>query len=158
MKITTLSRFCVPLLGVLVLGMPAAAGAQGVETPRIPLRTALNEISALRVEYATALNKKDVPALTALYAPDAVIITANGKEVVGRTAISAALAADTASGTVSINSDTVRVFGHTAWDIGTVTSGGSTQHYLVVLRRGLTDWLITSIAVVPETNAMVGSK
>jgi hypothetical protein len=54
-------------------------------------------------------------------------------------------------------SDTVRVFGNTAYDVGTVRtsrSGGDEDvgHYLVVLRRGLKVWNINSLAVVPETS------
>ena len=55
----------------------------------------------------------------------------------------------------TISSDLVRVWGHTAYDMGTVSmtgSDGKTQvsHYLVVLRRGLKEWNISSLAVVPE--------
>jgi hypothetical protein len=48
----------------------------------------------------------------------------------------------------------MRVVGHTAWDVGTVTAGPAVQHYLVVLRRGIKDWQIASVAVVPEAAAM----
>ena len=57
---------------------------------------------------------------------------------------------------MSIASDTVRVFGNTAVDVGTVRMAGSgghqeVSHYLVVLRRGVNTWKINSLAVVPET-------
>lgn len=156
MKSMNLTRFCV--LALLAAAVPAAAGAQGVEAPRIPLRTALNEINALRAEYATAQNHRDVAAMTALYAPDAMLITSMGKEILGRKAIGEELAKDTASAPATFNSSSVKVVGHTAWDMGTITAGGSVQHYLVVLRRGLKDWLISSVAVVPESSGMVDSR
>jgi hypothetical protein len=48
------------------------------------------------------------------------------------------------------------VFGNTAWDVGSMSSRGSDGHqsvqrYLVVLRRGVQTWQISSVAVVPET-------
>ncbi len=50
----------------------------------------------------------------------------------------------------------MRVFGNTAWDVGSLSSQGSggeasTSQYLVVLRRGLREWKISSVAVVPAT-------
>jgi hypothetical protein len=57
---------------------------------------------------------------------------------------------------MSIASDTVRVFGNTAVDVGTVRTslsdgGEDVGHYLVVLRRGVKVWKVNSLAVVPET-------
>ena len=53
-------------------------------------------------------------------------------------------------------SDSVSVFGNTAYDVGTVRMSGSeghedVSHYLVVLRRGVTAWKLSAVAVVPET-------
>ena len=158
MRFPSLTRSSFPLLAALMLALPAVAGAQGIEQPRIPLRTALNEISAFRAEYEAAANKHDSAALAAMYAPDAVMITAAGETVMGREAIAKALGADTTSGAVKLQSDTVRVVGHTAWDVGTATSGDHVTHYLVVLRRGLKEWQLASIAVVPENRALMGAK
>jgi hypothetical protein len=56
----------------------------------------------------------------------------------------------------TIVSDTLRVFGNTAWDLGTFSTQGpegnlAVSRYLVVLRRGMQEWKISSLAVVPET-------
>jgi ketosteroid isomerase-like protein len=91
-----------------------------------------------------------------MYLPDAVVIRADGSTLLGQAAIGKALGEEAASwGRTTISSDTVRVFGNTAWDVGTLNNakpGGeaSVSHYLVVLRRGLQEWKISSVAVVPE--------
>ena len=158
MRLPSLTRCSVPLLAALVLALPAALGAQGIEKPRIPLRTAMNELNAFRSEYQEAYNKHDMAAVAGMYASDAILITAAGEVLKGRTAIRAALARDTSSATMKLDSDTMRVVGHTAWDVGTVTAGSAVQHYLVVLRRGLKDWQLASVAVVPEGTTMAGGK
>ena len=63
---------------------------------------------------------------------------------------------------LTITSDTLRVVGHTAWDIGTTKSeesggGEHVSHYLVVLRRGLKEWKINSLALVPEAPAAISA-
>lgn len=158
MRLLSLTRSSIPLLAALALAVPAAAGAQGIERPRIPLRTAINELNAFRSEYQQAYNKHDMAAVAGMYAPDAILITAAGEQVNGRTAIRAALARDTSTANIKLDSDTMRVVGHTAWDVGTVTAAQGTQHYLAVLRRGLKDWQIASVAVVPEAAATAGSR
>ncbi len=50
----------------------------------------------------------------------------------------------------------MRVFGNTAWDAGSMRSQGASgdatvSRCLVVLRRGMQSWKISSVAVVPET-------
>jgi ketosteroid isomerase-like protein len=142
-----------------VLVVTSLAHAQGIETPRVPVRTAIKEINTLRAEYADLYNHKDAAALTAMYLPDAVMIRDDGSTVLGRTAIGQALGEDAASWkSITISSDTMRVFGNTAWDVGTLSSqtaeGDATvSHYLVVLRRGVQRWRISSLAVVPEGRA-----
>jgi ketosteroid isomerase-like protein len=154
MRLSSLTRSSIPLLAALALAVPAAAGAQGIERPRVPLRTALNELTAFRTEYQEAYNKHDMAAVAGMYAPDATLITAAGEQLIGRSAIRAALARDTSGVMMKLTSDTMRVVGHTAWDVGTVTAGPAVQHYLVVLRRGIKDWQIAGVAVVPEAAAM----
>jgi ketosteroid isomerase-like protein len=153
MRLLSLSGSRLSLLAALTVAVPALANAQGIETPRIPLRTALNEISAFRAEYESAYNKHDLPALTAMYTPDAVVIMTTGEQVMGRAAIGKMLAADSAAGTTRFESDTTRVVGHTAWEVGTMSSDKGVARYLVVLRRGLKDWQLASVAVVPEAQA-----
>ena len=150
MKFLSLSRSSVSLLPALALAIPAAAGAQGIEQPRIPLRTALNELSAFRAEYQEAVNKQDDAAVGQMYAADAILIAANGEQYNGRAAITRALARDTTRSSFRLESDTTRVVGHTAWDVGRVTTAAGTSRYLAVLRRGLKDWQLASVAVVPE--------
>jgi ketosteroid isomerase-like protein len=135
----------------------ASAYAQGIETPRVPLRTAIKELNTLRAEYADLYNKKDVAALVAMYSGDAVVVRADGSTLVGQQAIGKALAQDAPTWKpMVIASDTMRVFGNTAWDIGTLTTrtptgDPSVSHYLVVLRRGIQTWKVSSLALVPGT-------
>jgi uncharacterized protein (TIGR02246 family) len=144
------------LAAVLGLAAVSTAQAQGIESPRVPLRTALAEINTLRAEYAAAYNRHDAAAVTAMYLPDAVLIRPDGSTLLGRPSIGKAMTEESAKWAPStLSSDTVRVYGNTAWDVGTMSAtgadGASTVHYLVVLRRGLEGWKISSLAVVPET-------
>jgi len=151
------ARSSIPLVAALAFVVTSLASAQGIEAPRVPLRTAIKEINTLRAEYADAYNKKAVTAVTAMYLPDAVVIRPDGSTLLGRAAIGKALAEEAASwGQITVSSDTLRVFGNTAWDVGTMSSQGSegganVSHYLVVLRRGILEWKVSSVAVVPET-------
>jgi ketosteroid isomerase-like protein len=135
----------------------ASAHAQGIEAPRVPLRTAIKELNTLRAEYADLYNKKDVAALVAMYAADAVVVRADGSTLIGQPAIGKALANDAPTWKpMVIASDTMRVFGNTAWDIGTLstqtpTGDPSVSRYLVVLRRGMQTWKVSSLALVPGT-------
>jgi ketosteroid isomerase-like protein len=146
-----------PVLATLGLLATSPAAAQGVEYPRVSLRTAINELTTVRATYADLYNKKDAAALTAMYLPDAVLILADGSTVMGQAAIGRALGEQAASWKpITLSSDTTRVFGNTAWDVGSMSSGGAVgeggvNRYLVVLRRGLEGWKISSVAVVPET-------
>ena len=149
-------RAWLPLVVSLAFLLPSVATGQGIEKPRVPLRTALNEISAFREEYAQAYNNKDAAALLAMYAPDATLLGADGTMLTGKDAIGKSLEAGPWM-KMSITSDTTRVFGNTAYDVGTARMSGSeghedVSHYLVVLRRGVTAWKLSAVAVVPETS------
>lgn len=141
---------------LLALLAPAAATAQGIEKPRVPLRTALDEIRTLREAYQKAYNEKDAAAVANMYLPDAIAIEGDGTVLSGKDAIGSSFHTDEWT-TITIKSDTVRVFSNTALDVGTVTTsmkggGENTSHYLVVLRRGLQDWKLLRTAVVPEAH------
>ena len=132
------------------------AQAQGVEAPRLPLRTALDELGTFRAEYAEAYNRKDGAAMTAMYAPDAIVIQGDGTVLNGAQAISGSFKPDAPH--IVIESDSVKVFGNTAVDTGTLRmhpEGGAeaVAHYLVVLRRNMQNWKIVSAATVPVTAA-----
>jgi hypothetical protein len=77
--------------------------------------------------------------------------------VLGQAAIGKALAEDAPGWQqIAISSDTLRVFGNTAWDLGSISSQGpageaQVSRYLIVLRRGLQDWKISSAAIVPRS-------
>lgn len=149
-------RFSLPLVAALAFVPTARATAQGVEQPRVPLRTAIKEINTLRSEYADLYNKKDAAALTAIYLPDAVVIRGDGSTLLGQAAIGKALGEEAASWKqITLSSDTMRVFGNTAWDVGSMSSSRgsdgepSITRYLVVLRRGVQEWRISSLAVLP---------
>lgn len=142
----------------LALLIPAVAIAQGIEQPRVPLRTALDEIRTLREAYAKAFNDKNAATVAGMYAPDAVVIRADGVVLTGNEAIRKDLEAGQWPA-MSITSDNVRVYGNTALDVGTVSmtpAGGkeNVSHYLVVLRRGIKDWKVSRVAVVPEAPPM----
>lgn len=146
------------LMVSLAFVLPNVANSQGIEQPRVPVRTALDELRVLRAAYSEAFNKKDVATLVDMYAPDAVVIRGDGIVLTGRDAIQKDLEAPRPGPrpNMSIASDTVRVFGNTAYDVGTVRMSRSegdedVSHYLVVLRRGLKAWKISSLASVPET-------
>jgi uncharacterized protein (TIGR02246 family) len=147
-----------PMSRALLLALmlvPSAVFAQGVAADRARLRTALDDLRALRTEYVEAFNKKDAATVTALYADDAILIQADGAMLVGSEAIGKAMA-DSASTWphAVIASDTTRVYGSTAVDVGTWTvhpTGGAEQRarYTTVLRRGMRGWKITHVVVMP---------
>jgi uncharacterized protein (TIGR02246 family) len=148
-------RAWLPLLSFAVL-LPNVAVGQGVERPHVPVRKALDEIRVLRAEYAEAFNKQDTAALVGMYAPDAILIRGDGTMVTGKDAIQKTFD-EGRWGNLSIDSDTVRVYGNTAVDVGTSRTshkGGGEEvgRYLVVLRRGVNTWKISSLASVPETS------
>jgi uncharacterized protein (TIGR02246 family) len=151
------SMASLPLAAAFALLTTSSAAAQGVEAPRVPLRTAIQELNTLRAEYAGLYNTKDATALSAIYLPDAVLIRSDGSTLTGREAIGKAFSEEAANWSqITLSSDTTRVFGNTAWDVGTMSSQGpdgdqSLQRYLVVLRRDVQSWKISSAAVVPET-------
>jgi ketosteroid isomerase-like protein len=153
-------RSSLPFVAALAVLAASSAVAQGVESPRVPLRTAIKEINTIRSEYADLYNRKDAAALTAMYLPDAVVIRGDGSTLVGQSAIGKALSEEAAGWKqIALSSDTMRVYGNTAWDVGSMSSGASggeasASRYLVVLRRGVDRWKISSVAVVPEAPAV----
>jgi uncharacterized protein (TIGR02246 family) len=143
---------------LLCVAPPIAAG-QGIKRPATPLRTARDELREFREAYAAAYNKKDTVAVAGMYTPNAVVIQGNGTVVMGKDAIQSATASNAPKWTqITITSDTLRVVGNTAWDVGTSRIQGSeggeqVSHYLTVLRRGSKFWKIDRLAVVPESRA-----
>jgi uncharacterized protein (TIGR02246 family) len=143
---------------LLCVAPPIAAG-QGIKRPTTPLRTARDELREFRETYAAAYNKKDTVSVADMYTPNAVVIQGNGTVVMGRDAIDSAIAHNAPKWTeITITSDTLRVVGNTAWDVGTTRTQGSeggeqVSHYLTVLRRGSKFWKIDRLAVVPESRA-----
>ena len=135
----------------------APAHAQGIESPRVPVRTAIKEINTLRAEYADLYNKKDAKALTAMYLPDAVLIRGDGSTLSGQDAIGKDLADQAPSW--KHDSHQLRYdaglrqygLGHGQAEHPGPNGEASVSHYLVVLRRGVEKWQISSVAVVPVT-------
>jgi ketosteroid isomerase-like protein len=152
------SRFhvCVPLALGLVLATTSVASAQGIEEPRIPLTTAVTELTRFRAEYSDNLGRKDVKALAGMYSPDAIVIRADATTITGPDAIQAWLAERTQKAeSATVTSDSLRVFGNTAVDVGTTTvvlqGGGTTvTRYLAVFRRGMKDWKLLRVALVAQ--------
>ena len=147
-------RHAVPLVLALSLAGTAAA-AQGVETPHIPLRTAIDELNTTRSTYAEAYNAKNSAAVAAMYLDEALVIRPDGSQIMGAKAIGDAMKEEAPNWPhMVLTSDTVRVYGGTALDFGTVTTHAksgeeSVSHYLAVLRRGLKGWKIAAVAQVP---------
>lgn len=143
-------------VSLLVLLAPSVAAAQGIESPRIPLRTSLAEIATVRSEYADAFARNDVAALAGVYTSDAVIISGDGSMASGSEQIRQRLEEQVARlGNVAITSDTVRVYGRTAVDIGRIVAqpeaGGeeASSRYVAVLRKGMGGWKLAHVVTVP---------
>jgi ketosteroid isomerase-like protein len=141
------------LLSTLAFLAPSAASAQ-IPDSVIPLQTVQSEMNRFRVEYAEYYNAKNVAALVAMYAPDAIVTIEDGTTYVGQEALRAGLTkmAPT-SPHIVIRSDSLVAFGSTAVDVGTTTKhpqggGESTSRYLVVLRRKMGVWTIVRLSVV----------
>jgi hypothetical protein len=89
--------------------------------------------------------------------------TRNGNVVMGQDAIQKMIATNAPKWTeLTITSDTLRVVGKTAWDVGTSRTRGSeggeqVYHYLSVLRCGPSSWRIERLAVVPESHEASGA-
>jgi uncharacterized protein (TIGR02246 family) len=152
-------RAWLPLMLSWALLLPNVVNGQGIEKPRVPVRTALDELRVLRNVYAEAFNKNDTATLVNMYAPGAVVITGEGKVLTGKDAIQKDLETPRPGPRpkMSITVDTTRVFGNTAYEVGTVHMSHSegaddVSHCLVVLRRGVTTWSINSLACVRETS------
>ncbi len=140
-------------LAFVMVGLAPVAQAQ-IEEGRIPLQTAMSELSLFRDAYAESWNRKDLAAITAMYDTAAVLILGNGAVARGRAAISAALSTDNAWNHMVIESDGVRVYGNTAIDTGLLKThpNGAPEvvsRYLVVLRRGYTDWRLVHASNTP---------
>ena len=141
---------------LLCVAAPIAAG-QGIKKSATPLRTARDELREFRETYSEAYNKKDTVTVAGMYTPNAVVIQGNGTVLIGKDAIQSAIAKNAPKWTqLTLTSDTLRIVGSTAWDVGTTRMQGSeggeqVSHYLTVLRRGLKFWKIDRLAVVPES-------
>ncbi len=141
------------LLYMLVL-VPSVASAQGIAADRARLRTAMDDLRAVRTEYVEMYNKKDAAGVTNLYADDAILIQPDGTMLTGTEEIGKAMAEASKSWAHAvIESDTTRVYGSTAVDIGTFTThptAGAEQvdRYTTVLRRGINGWKITHVVVM----------
>ena len=133
---------------------PTVASAQ-IEEPRIPLQTKQTELNRFRVEYAEAWNKKDTPALIAMWSNDAMFIDGDGTAYSGHAAVQKWYN-DRASNMphLVIESDSLAIYGNTAVDMGTSKmhpAGGGEQvaRYLVVLRRNMSGWKVVRAAITP---------
>jgi uncharacterized protein (TIGR02246 family) len=146
------------LVALFLCALPVIAMGQGIPKEATPLRTSRDELRAFREAYVEAYNKKDTVAVANMYNPNAVVIQGNGNVLVGHNAIQKSIAANAPKWTeLTLNSDTLRVVGKTAWDVGTSRTRGAeggeqVYHYLVVYRRGNSSWKIERLAIVPESH------
>jgi uncharacterized protein (TIGR02246 family) len=157
LSICSRSRLYLAVLS-LCIATPILA-AQGIKKPSTPLRTARDELREFRETYSEAYNKKDTVTVAGMYTPNAVVIQGNGNVLIGKDAIQSAIAKNAPQWKhVTLTSDTLRIVGNTAWDVGTTRmeasdGGEQVSHYLTVLRRGSKFWKIERLAVVPERPA-----
>ena len=135
--------------------IPAIASGQGIPKGHVPVSTTLGDIAKVRAAYAEAWNAKDAKTLNAMYTADASVIDVDGSVTSGWKDIAKKNedAAPNWPHTV-ITSQSVKLYGTTATDLGTVAmhpaaGGEMTYHYLVVLRHGVNGWKLQNIAVAP---------
>lgn len=135
--------------------IPAIASGQGIPKGHVPVSTTLGDIAKLRTAYGEAWNAKDAKTLNAMFTADATVIDADGSVASGWKEIAKKNedAAPNWPHTV-ITSQSVKVYGTTAVDVGTVAmhpaDGGEMKyHYLVVLRHGVNGWKLQDVAVSP---------
>ena len=123
------------------------------------MQTALTELARFRERYAEMYNTKDVAELALMYGDHAIVIAKDGSMTVGKPAITALLKMLAPSFThVVITSDSMTVYGNTAVDHGTAKYHPTgkpevVERYLVVLRRGMKEWKLVSLASVPVVPA-----
>ena len=146
-------RSAAALLFVLAGSAPTVVGAQ-IEEGRIPLQTAMTELFRFREAYAESYNSKNVAAVSAMYDTSAVVILANGTMLKGRVAINKSLTDAAPLPHMVIESDSIRVFGNTAIDVGTLKMHPSgapeiVTRYIVVLRRGFNEWKLVYASQTP---------
>ena len=147
-----LSRISVAILiiGALLLMATPAVGAVG-SVRKLPRST--DQVTLIGEQWAKEWSAGNLDALMALYAEDAVFLTATGSRTTGRAAIrelfAKALAASKSE--LHVQSKVTEQSGQLAYDSGqyqeTTTTGGLKRsgrgNYLVVLRRdGRKQWRI----------------
>jgi uncharacterized protein (TIGR02246 family) len=141
-------RFVLPVILTLA---PSIVTGQAA-----PSRSAVGQIRRIENVYAEAFNRKDTTAVTSMYARDAIFIRGDGSVLVGQDTIRKMIAAEAPHWPkITIQAESTRVNGQTAWESGTVRFKGGTpseevDRYLIVFRRGPKDWKINSLAVVPQ--------
>ena len=156
MPTRTRIRTSIPLVLALAFAAPAVVSAQ-IEEPRIPLQTKLSELTRFRTEYAENFNKKDAPAVVAMYSKDVIVINPDGSMTKGLDALRANMtAAATTWPHLVISSDSMAVYGNTAVDVGTATvhpaaGGEEVSSYIVVLRRDMNGWKLIRVVNTPVT-------
>jgi len=155
MSRTSRFRRVVPVVMVLGFAGSTAAAAQGIETPHLPIRTVIDELNTTRALYAEAFNAKNAAAVIAFYLPEAILVGPDGSQIMGAKAIGEMMKKEAPTWPhMVLASDTVRVYGGTAVDFGTVTThpkagGEEVSRYMAVLRRGVSGWKLASVAEVP---------
>jgi ketosteroid isomerase-like protein len=138
-----------PLVLSLLLAAPVVARAQ-IEEPRIPLQTKRSELYRFRMEYAEAFNKKDGASVVAMFAPDAIVVDADGTMLNGITMIRSGLTRDAANWPhLELQSDSLAIYGNTAVDVGTARHGDMVTRYTVVLRRDMNGWKLVRFQSTP---------
>jgi uncharacterized protein (TIGR02246 family) len=155
MSLRNWCRRAVPLVLAASVVVPSIVVGQGIDSPRIPLRTALADLNTLRTAYVESFNARDAKAVAEHFTDDAIMITHDGKMMTGKAEIAKGMAADADNWPHAvIKSDSVRVYGATAIDVGTWTEhpaggGENVTRYLAVLRHDMNGWKLSYVADVP---------
>jgi uncharacterized protein (TIGR02246 family) len=130
----------------------AAADARAQTAPRAAARGQTTGVAQISERWAKEWGAKNLAAVIALYADDAVFLPSTGSRVTGRAAIrdlfEKALATNTSN--LHVRSKVTEQSGDLAYERGeyeeTMTSAGVTRsgqgNYLVILRRNGNQWLI----------------
>jgi uncharacterized protein (TIGR02246 family) len=150
---------------VLLAGSVEARGVRQVRS-RAPDRRAASNVAKISERWAKEWTAKNLEALVALYAEDAVFLPATGSRVTGRTAIRELFAGALAShpSQLQVHSEATEQSGHLAYDSGEyeelspsgdVIPSGRGNYLLVVRRQGKNRWRIVQHMWTDETS--VGS-
>jgi ketosteroid isomerase-like protein len=112
----------IPVLLPVILTLPPTV----VSGQAAPSSSAVGQIRRIENAYAETFNRKDTSTVTSMYARDAIFIRGDGSVLVGQDTIRKMIAAEAPHWPkISIEAESTRVNGQTAWESGTVRFKGA---------------------------------